>query len=167
MKSIRYCLAAIALGSALAGAPASAQDDGWHWRWLGGVWQVKVAPKDCTTGNTLPVPPFLSLFTMHADGTLAASLQNYAVSGTNRSLSHGLWKQVPGKRSEYVLKFLHVKYDFATGVFTGTQQADSQVTLSLSGDSFTGSSRNRGFDANGNEISGGCANLTGERMQIP
>lgn len=171
MNKLKFgvALAALAAGSLLAVPQASAHGDGGgRGKGLAGVWLVKLSPMDCTTGVVFPVPPFVNLFTFHDDGSLAASMQNYAVSGTNRSLSHGLWQQKgPGKRGEYLMRFTHLRYDFISGYYLGTQQALSQVTLSPSGNAFTALSSTKGFDVNGSEEYTGCGKLTGERMQAP
>ena len=170
MRTLNYGLGAMVIAASLLQPQARAHEEhGGRWQGLEGVWLVKLAPRDCTTGNPLPVPPIQNLFTFNGDGTLSASMQNYAVSYTNRSLSHGLWRsKSPGRgRGEYVMRFTHLRYDFASGVYLGTQEALSQVALARSGEQFTAVSQTRGIDANGNQAYTGCANLTGDRMPQP
>jgi hypothetical protein len=168
MKTRGSVLAVLIIGSMLVPPAANAHDYGDRWPWLGGVWKVKVSPKNCDTGAPLLAPPFVTLFTVHDDGTLLGSLQNYAVSATNRSASHGQWKAVNGgRRGEFVIKFTHLRYDFVSGVYFGTQEAVSQLLLSRSGKQFTASSTARGFDVSGTEVYKTCGELAGDRIEIP
>jgi hypothetical protein len=168
MKTRSSILSVLIIGSMLVPPAANAHDYGDRWPWLGGVWKVKVAPKNCTTGAPLPAPPFVTLFTFNDDGTLLGSLQNYAVSATNRSASHGQWKAVNGgRRGEFVIKFTHLRYDFVSGVYFGTQEAVSQLQLGRSGQQFTASSTAKGFDLNGMEVFKSCADLAGDRIEFP
>ena len=169
MKSLKFGIAAIAMVLVLAVPPASAGDDDREGRQgLAGTWYVKLVPQDCITGTPFPIPPIPTLFTFHGDGTLSATLENYAASLTNRSLSHGIWKRISDRRpGVYTMKFTHLRYDFISGVYMGTQEAVSQVTLDWNGNKFTAASSTRGFDPTGAQQYSSCASLSGERMQLP
>ena len=169
MNTLKYGLAVIVAGAALVQPQVNAQEgNGNSWRSLEGVWLVRLAPKVCATGAPVPVPPTLNLFTFHEGGTMSGSLQNYAISATNRTLSHGLWSpNHAGGQGEYQVRFIHLRYDFATGVFIGSQDAQSALVLNAEGNAFTADSSTTGIDANGNVAYRNCATLTGERVQLP
>ena len=167
MKTRKQGLALILAASLAQPLAVADEGGGQSWKSLEGVWMVRLAPKVCATGAPVPVAPLLTLFTFHQGGTLSASLQNYALSATNRTLSHGSWKADLAARGEYAIRFTHLRYDFATGVFLGSQEAVSRLVLGEAGDSFTADSLSTGLDANGNEAYRNCATLTGERIPSP
>ena len=142
----------------------SAQDGEGRERSLEGVWRVTITPRNCVTGVPIPTAAFEGLFTFHKGGTMSAWVQNRVITVT-RSPSHGLWQQVRGL-SGYSFKFVHLRYDLATGTFTGRQEGIGSLQLSASGDEFTTDSQTLVFDVNGNLTSTGCANSVGTRFTM-
>ena len=140
----------------------SAQDGEGQER-LEGVWQVTTTPRNCVTGVPIPTTPFEFLFTFHKGGTMSASLQNLTITIT-RSPGHGLWQREHG-RGDYSFKFVHLRYDLATGAFLGSQVARGTLRLSESGDQFTTNSQNQVFDVNGHLTITSCANSVGTRFE--
>jgi hypothetical protein len=167
MRSMKYGVAAMAMSMTLM-VPLALADEGGRWGELVGTWLVKLAPADCVTGNPVPIPPIVTLFTFHEDGTLSASMQNYAATLVNRSLSHGTWRRKPASApGAYTMKFIHLRYDFVSGIYLGTQEAVSQVALNGTAERFTASSTTRGFDPSGALQYSSCAMLSGERTASP
>ncbi len=131
---------------------------------LEGVWRVKTTPRNCVTGVPIPTTPFEFLFTFHKGGTLSVSLQNSTITIT-RSPGHGLWQREHGE-GDYSFKFVHLRFDLATGAFLARQVARGTLRLSESGDEFTTNSSTMSFDAHGVIIPGmGCANAVGTRFE--
>jgi len=140
----------------------SAQDGEGQER-LEGVWQVTTTPRNCVTGVPIPTTPFEFLFTFHKGGTMSASLQNSPITIT-RSPGHGLWQREHGE-GDYSFKFVHLRFDLATGAYLGRQVARGTLRLSERGNQFTTDSQNQVFDVNGHLTSTGCANAVGTRFE--
>jgi len=131
---------------------------------LEGVWRVTITPRNCVTGVPIPTAAFASLFTFHKGGTLSVSLQNSTITIT-RSPGHGLWQREQGW-GDYSFKFVHLRFDLATGAFLASQVARGTLRLSGRGDEFTTDSSTTSFDVNGVSLPGmGCSNAIGTRFE--
>ncbi len=130
---------------------------------LEGVWRVTITPRNCVTGVPIPTAAFATLFTFHKGGTQSVSLPNSPITIT-RSLGHGLWQREHGG-GDYSFKFVHLRYDLATGAFLGSQVARGTLRLSERGDQFTTNSQNQVFDVNGHLTITSCANSVGTRFE--
>ncbi len=130
---------------------------------LEGVWRVRTTPRNCVTGVPIPTTPFEFLFTFHKGGTMSASLQNLTITIT-RSPGHGLWQREHGE-GDYSFKFVHLRFDLATGAYLGSQVARATLRLSERGDEFTTDSQNQVFDVNGHLTITGCSNSVGTRFE--
>jgi hypothetical protein len=154
----------LGLSALVAGTqPVAAQDTDAQERSLEGVWRVSFAPYFCASGVPVPGAAFEALLTFHKGGTMSGWLQNSVISVT-RSPSHGLWQRENGW-SEYSSRFIHFRYNLATGAFVGTQEALTHLVLGASGDEFTAEGTNSFFDKDGNLLGGGCATLVGSRFE--
>jgi hypothetical protein len=159
-----YCLAALVVGLAVPHGTVAAQDAAAPERSIEGVWQVTVTPRNCVTGVPIPLAAFEALYTFHKDGTLSAWFQNATIT-TTRSPNHGLWRRDHGW-SDYSVKFVHLRYNLATGMFIGRQEGAGTLVLGESGDEFTTDGSTALFDANGNAAGGGCSNSVGTRFKF-
>jgi len=130
---------------------------------LEGVWRVTITPRNCVTGVPIPTAAFAALFTFHKGGTLSAWFQNSTITIT-RSPSHGLWQREQGW-GDYSFKFVHLRYDLATGAYLGSQVARGTLRYSERRDEFTTDAQTQVFDVNGNLTSTGCANSVGTRFE--
>ena len=101
--------------------------------------------------------------TFHKDGTLSAWFQNSTIT-TTRSPNHGLWRRDEGW-SAYSFKFVHLRYNLATGLFIGRQEAAGTLVLGESGDEFTTDGSTALFDANGNATGGGLLQFRRDEIQ--
>lgn len=134
-------------------------------RSLEGVWLVRITPRNCVTGVPIPAAAFESLFTFHEGGTMSAWVQGSVIT-TTRSPAHGLWRREIGW-SGYSFKFVHLRYDLATGMFTARQENAGTLVMGESGDEFMTDASGRSFDANGNALPGGsCSNSVGTRFKL-
>jgi hypothetical protein len=131
---------------------------------LRGVWRVTTTPRNCVTGVPIPTAAFEGLFTFHKDGTMSAWVQNATIT-TTRSPSHGLWRREHGG-NDHALKFVHLRYSPATGMFLGRQESSGILELGENGDEFTTDSSTVVFDVNGNPGVPSCANSVGIRFEI-
>lgn len=141
----------------------SAQDGEGKERSLEGVWRVATTPRNCVTGVPIPTAAFEALLTFHKGGTLSAWFQNSTITIT-RSPSHGLWQRERGW-GDYSFKFVHLRYNLATGAYLGSQVARGTLRLGESGDEFTTDSQTQLFDVNGNLTITSCANTVGTRFE--
>ena len=131
---------------------------------LEGVWRVTITPRNCVTGVPIPTAAFAALFTFHKGGTLSVSLQNSTITIT-RSPGHGLWQREHGG-GDYSFKFVHLRFDLATGAFLARQVARGTLRLSESGNEFTTNSSTTSFDVHGVIIPGmSCSNAVGTRFE--
>ncbi len=128
-----------------------------------GVWRTVVTPRNCQTGDPIPVPPIRGLFTFNEGGTLAEWGVAANSSPALRSPGHGLWEQRSGRRN-YSFTFIHLRYD-GNGVFLGSQKITAALTLGASGNSFTTNSAIEILDANDNVVGTGCATAVGTRFE--
>ncbi len=130
---------------------------------LVGVWRVTLTPRNCVTGVPIPTAAAEALLTFHKGGTLSGWFQNSTITIT-RSPSHGLWQREHG-RGDYSFKFVHLRYNLATGAYLGSQVARGTLRLSASGDELTTDSQTQLFDVNGNLTITSCANSVGTRFE--
>ena len=159
-----YCHAALVVGLVVSQATVAAQEAAAPERTLEGVWRVTVTPRNCATGVPIPIAAFEALYTFHKDGTLSAWFQNSTIT-TTRSPNHGLWKRDEGW-SAYSFKFVHLRYNLATGVFIGRQEGAGTLVLGESGDEFTTDGSTALFDANDNPTGASCSNSLGTRFKF-
>jgi hypothetical protein len=158
------CLAALVAMLAMSQGTVAAQSARAPERTLEGVWRVTVTPRNCVTGVPIPIAAFEALYTFHKDGTLSAWFQNATIT-TTRSPNHGLWKRDQGW-SAYSFKFVHLRYNLATGVFIGRQEGAGTLELGESGDDFTTDGSTALFDATGNPTGASCSNSVGTRFKF-
>jgi hypothetical protein len=161
---MKYGILVIAAALSVSQAAANDQDDERRKGGLKGVWRVTITPRNCMTGVPIPAAISEALFTFHKDGTMSVWAQNATIT-TTRSPSHGLWRREHGW-NDYAFKFVHLRYNLATGVFLGRQESTGLLELGESGDEFTTDSSVVVFDANGNPGVPGCANSVGIRFEI-
>lgn len=133
-------------------------------RSLVGVWEVKITPRDCTTGDPIPSAALEALFTFHNDGTMLASFRN--TPGLERTAAHGLWRRDLGW-SDYSFKFVHLRRSVSTGLSAGKQESGGTLVLSESGDEYTTDAHTIVFNADGIPVGvRGCSNSVGTRFKL-
>jgi hypothetical protein len=132
---------------------------------LVGVWKTQVRPRNCETGEVLPVPALQGhgLFTFHEGGTASEYGIGPGQTPALRSPGHGVWRRAHGWQ-EYEYTFLFTRHD-ATGAFTGSSKVTSALLLDASGDAWTSNSQVEVFDAAGNRILAPCVTATGIRFE--
>jgi hypothetical protein len=84
---------AIAVLVAPSGARSAHADGSDHHFSVVGTYAVEVTLTDCTSGAPLG-PPFLSLGTLHAGGTITESAGTRGFAPGQRSTGHGSWSQI-------------------------------------------------------------------------
>ena len=132
---------------------------------LVGVWQTQVRPRNCETGELLPVPVLQGhgLFTFHQGGTASEYGIGPGQTPATRSPGHGVWRRAHGWQ-EYGYAFTFTRHD-ASGAFVGSSRVTSALVLDASGDAWTSSSQVEVFDATGNLILAPCVTATGHRFE--
>jgi len=165
-----YGIIAILTALAILQITVDAQDGDGQERGLTGVWEVTTTPRDCATGVPITARAFRSIWTFHQDGTMTATNVPVSLTApppstatTNRLAYYGIWKRRLGW-SEYVFKFIHLRYDGTTRAFAGKQVGSGNLVLSESGDEFATDGLTTVFDANDNPGTPGCGNSAGTRF---
>jgi hypothetical protein len=156
---------ALAIPQANASFGHDGRDDD---RGLAGSWLVTLTPTACATGNEIPGAPTSEvLINFNEDGTLNGWFQNRSVT-TTRSPSYGSWKRVRGPHGDgarnFVARFIHLRYDPASGAFLGRQYGESRITLNRRGDEFSTAGKAQGYSPDGVLQFEGCSTLVGSRI---
>jgi hypothetical protein len=148
-----------------AARPASAQATGA--RAIEGVWAMAITLRDCAT--TAPLgPPFRSLLTFHAGGTMSESPGTTQFSSGQRSPGHGVWSFSSG--NTFTARFIAmILFDTppappAPGFQTGWQIVTSTFDLT-DANRLTLSATVQFFDINRNVYRSACPTGTAERFQ--
>lgn len=163
LSTITQAIMAIAIAVAVSQATVIGQKQAPD-RSLGGVWLVKITPRNCTTGEPIPTAAFEALYTFHEDKTMLVSFRNNTLT-LERTAAHGLWRR-DGGWSEYSFKFVHIRRNVSTGAFAGLQEGAGTLVLAESGDEFTTDGSSTVFDVNGNPGTPGCSNSAGTRFKL-
>jgi hypothetical protein len=163
LPTITDAILAIAIAVAVSQATITGQNQAPD-RSLVGVWEVKITPRNCATGEPIPAAAFETLFTFHEDKTMLVSFRNNSLT-LERTAAHGLWRRSLGW-SEYSFKFVHIRRNVSTGAFAGKQEGGGTLVLDNSGDGFTSDGSSAVFDVNGNPVSTGCSNSVGTRFKL-
>jgi hypothetical protein len=145
--------------------PVSAQPAGA--RAIEGVWAMTITLRDCATTTPLG-PPFRSLLTFHAGGTMSESPATTQFSAGQRSPGHGLWSFSNG--STFDARFVAmILFDTppappAPGFQAGWQIVTSTFNLA-DANRLTLSATVQFFDLNRNVYRLACPTGTAERFQ--
>ena len=153
-------LAGIATSAHAQGDPAGA-------RALEGVWAMSITLRDCAT--TAPLgPPFRTLLTFHAGGTMSESPGATQFAPGQRSNGHGLWSHAGG--ATFTSRFVAmVLYDTppappAPGFQAGWQVVQSTFTLADT-DRLTVAATVEFFDLNRQRYRAACPTGAAERFR--
>lgn len=121
---------------------------------LEGVWRTSVTPRNCQTGQPLPVPPFPGILAFERGGT---------ITGTSTAVTsvYGTWQREPGQDS-YSFRTLSFRYD-ASGALQGTRVISQNVTLGPNKE-MTTDGEFKDYDATGALVASGCSTATGTRF---
>ena len=137
---------------------------------LTGSWHVTVMLVDCATGA--PRPPFQSLLTFGADGTLVETTNNAAFKPGQRSPGHGVWRRTNGTSFHaYSDAFIQFSSPASAAppapAFTrGLQRISQDIDIDPANpDSFTSQATVEFFDDAGTLLMQGCATATGTRFE--
>jgi len=163
-------LAALALGAAalpgLAGENSGVVEEESAAR-IEGAWGMTVTLRDCDTGAPLG-PPFRSLVSFLAGGTILETPAALAFAPGQRSPGHGTWKtlqkRVFSQRTIALILFDTPPQPPSPGFSAGWQVIDHTVTLA-NRNHLTSEGTNQFFDSQGNLYRSGCSTAVGERFQ--
>jgi hypothetical protein len=132
---------------------------------LVGTWRVQIAPFHCDSG--VKIPPFQSLLSFAAGGTLTESTFSPMFQPGQRSIGLGIWIEEGLNTYQAVTEaYIH----FATpsnpslpGLVRGTQRITQ--TIRVNGDAFSADAIVQFFDEAGNEVTKLCASTTAARLK--
>ena len=132
---------------------------------LVGAWITRIRPRNCLTGEILPVPPSraFGLFTFHRGGTVSEYGIGPGQTPATRSPGHGAWQREHGW-NHYSYLFAITRYD-ATGQFVGSTWVRSALVLAAGDDAFTANSTVEVLDADGNVTQSLCTTVEGTRFE--
>ena len=161
----------IVISLAVLRATALAQDNPPE-RELTGVWEVTTTPRDCATGIPLTARAFRSIWTFNQDGTMTATNVPVNLAAPPPSTAtiyrlayYGIWKRKHGW-SDYVFKFVHLRFDGTTRAFAGKQEGTGDLIVSETGDDFITDGTTTAFDVNDIPGTPGCGNSVGTRFKM-
>lgn len=165
-------LLALALVSVPVGADADREQDTDRAqelaasRGIEGVWSITVTLRNCDTGAPL-APPFRSLVTFVAGGTVHESTGALGFAPEQRSEGHGVWRQMDRRlfrqRMIALLRFETPPQPPAPGFLAGWQVVDHLVTLD-NHRRLTSEGTTQFFDTAGQLYRSGCSTAVGQRF---
>jgi hypothetical protein len=143
------------------GATARAQDWDRDGRTLVGTWVVTVTQQACPSGPAI-APPFKSLLTFNAGGTMTETTDNPMFFPALRGPGHGVWNHTePHTYSADTMAFVTVN-----GVLAKTQKISQTIEIGDDPDQFTTTAASvQFFDPTGTLLVSGCATATGQRLE--
>ena len=150
--------------SALAGSPERFEHA--HFEGITGTWQVEVTTYNCETG--VANPPFTSLLTFDAFGTLTGTTANPVFAPGQRSPDHGIWKRV-GRNAFTAVTEAFIEFSTPTTspgphFVRGSQRIEQSIELTGS-DSFQSDASLTFLDGGGTIVVSGCAWATAKRFR--
>lgn len=136
-------------------------------RGIEGVWGVTVTLTNCDTGAPV-APPFRSLVTFAAGGTVHESTGGLGFAPEQRSGGHGVWRQKGRRlftqRMIALLRFETPPQPPSPGFLAGWQVIDHVVTL-VNSQRLTSEGTTQFFDTTGQLYRSGCSTAVGERFK--
>jgi len=137
----------IALTTVTSRKVVSGQGDGGR---LEGTWDVLLTPRNCNTGDPLPVPPIRELINFNSGGTMLDSTSGALPSG--KTPGHGVWGHVAGNTYEYKFKFLNIApdpNDPTKAVLVGWAIVSQELQLNSTATEYTSSGTVQFYNASG------------------
>jgi len=167
MKS-RYlkAVAMLALGMMalfLVGRGASAKAGDWDGdgRTLEGTWIVTITQQACPSGPAI-VPPFKSLLTFNAGGTMTETTDNPMFFPAFRGPGHGVWSHT----GRHTYSADSIAFITMNGVLAKTQTIRQTIEIGDDPNQFTTTEASvQFFDPSGTSLVSGCASATGQRFE--
>jgi hypothetical protein len=133
---------------------------------LVGTWQVQVTQVDCSSGAQLG-PPFTSMLTFAADGTMAEDTSNPGFGHGQRGGGQGRWSGT-GQSTYAATSGALIKYTTKPnqkthnpGLNAGQQTISQNITLDTQSGKWNSTASVAFADANGNVYRTGCAIAAG------
>lgn len=162
------CCGLLALGTAMVASPRMQAET--NPPTLTGTWRVTVMLVDCATGAARP--PFHSLLTFGADGTLSGTTNNGTFKPGQRTSDYGVWQRTQATSfhatsEAFILFSSPASMSPPAPAFTrGVQRITQDIDIDpRSPDVFTSQASVEFFDEAGNAVLTGCATATGARFE--
>jgi hypothetical protein len=177
MNWTTIAVAGVFVAAAGAVGAAQSQDATFHSDIIG-TWSVQVTLRDCVT-NTPIGPPFSSLVTFHAGGTLSEAAAPRGFAPGQRTPGHGRWSRQPGQTFLQEMVNLIVfdtppnipgsptfnpSLPAGPGFFAGMQTVTQNLRLTADGE-LVSSGGNVFYDNSGAVYRTGCSTAVGRRFE--
>jgi len=129
---------------------------------LVGTWLLTVKIPD----NAPPFDSFNALWSLGGDGNLVASAQGDVspVPFPSLTSAYGAWEKNTGK--QYAASFVAIFYDFPTGDNLGMLKLNQTITLSDSGDEWSGPFKAKVLDPAGNVVATLMGTAQAKRIKV-
>ncbi|HMD06860.1 MAG TPA: hypothetical protein VKH63_04950 [Candidatus Acidoferrum sp.] len=142
-------------------ATAKAEDWDRDGQTLEGTWVVTVTQQACPSGPAI-APPFKSLLTFNAGGTMTETTDNPMFFPALRGPGHGVWSHT-GRHTYSADTMALVTVN---GVLAKTQKISQTIEMGDDPDQFTTTAASvQFFDPTGTLLVSGCATATGQRFE--
>jgi hypothetical protein len=132
-----------------------------------GVWNVTVTLRDCASGNPLG-PPFPSLVSFLADGTIVESSGALGFAPNQRSDGQGTWRRLRNRvyqqRVVSLVRFTTEPLPPSPGFKAGYGLIDHTVTMQ-NRDHFLSAGSGDFYDTQGERYRSGCSTAEGRRFR--
>jgi hypothetical protein len=167
MKSKYWkALAVVAAGVGLLlsverGKAAHSEDWDRDGRTLEGTWVVTVTQQVCPNGPAV-APPFKSLLTFNAGGTMTETTDNPMFFPALRGPGHGVWSHT----GRHTYSSDTTAFVTLNGAIAKTQKISQTIEIGDDPNQFTTTEASvQFFDPLGNLLVSGCATATGQRFE--
>jgi len=167
MKSTYWkAMAVLALGAAMlltVRRGTAAQSDDWDrdGLTLKGTWVVTVTQQACPSGPAI-APPFKSLLTFNAGGTMTETTDNPMFFPAFRGPGHGVWEHT----GRHTYSADSIAFVTVNGVLAKTQTIHQTIVIGDDPNQFTTTEASvQFFDPADNLLVSGCASATGQRFE--
>ena len=128
---------------------------------LVGTWMVQVAREDCQTHAPVG-PPFLSLLTYNAGGTVTDSTSNPQFGQSIRGPGHGIWIHT----NSHSYKAFTAAFVTMNGTLVITQFLTQGIDMTTPDDYVVSAAAVQFVSPDGTIISTGCATAVGKRLVV-
>ena len=144
----------------------SSQGDGGR---LEGTWNVVLTPRNCVTGDPLPIPPFAEIITFMSGGTMLDSTSSSLALPATKTPGQGVWSHLTSDTYQYSFKFFNFgpdPNDNSKTVLLGSTIVSQTLELNSTASEYTSSGTAQFYNTSG--VASGplrCSTTTATRFE--